>query len=490
MYPEGKANTNQDPLSLLQFFEAPLHSSHRVTVEGIVFTDNGSTLNFIRNSTAHRLGLQGVPYSYCLRVVDSEYSHRETMKYEVGIGDNRGQIHWIEAIGIDVITDTGPVQDTSEARRVLPQVPAEAFNRPHGQVDLLIGLANMELHPIGETTKGHLRVCGTIFGCGKIVTGSHTREDHRLSPAAQAIANSLPTPPPEGHAFFLSAQPAPLLGFQEAEDLGCTPAPLCESCKGCRDCSLQRRTLTPQEAEIVSRVEREMVLDKDQSTLHCQYPWKACASRMRDNWEQANKVQGQIERRLIKTNQLEQYNEEMEKAIQAGTVRELTDSETKLWKGPVNYNTVFPVFNKESQSTKVRIVLNSALPNVKSGLSLNDCMWAGPNALAMMIDVLLHWRTIEVAIVWDIKKAYQALRTGEKELHLRRFLWRKRPSDPWRVYGYTRVTFGDVAAGLLLEVGKRRAAKEGWDTDPKAAEQIKEKTYVDDGVAGGSKEDA
>ena len=58
------------------------------------------------------------------------------------------------------------------------------------------------------------------------------------------------------------------------------------------------------------------------------------------------------------------------------------------------------------------------------------------------------------------------------------------------VCAYTRVTFGDQAAALLLEVAKRRAAKEGSHIDPKAAIQIKGKTYVDDGVCGGTRDEA
>ena len=73
--------------------------------------------------------------------------------------------------------------------------------------------------------------------------------------------------------------------------------------------------------------------------------------------------------------------------------------EMEEWSGPVNYNTLFPVIKEESLSTRVRVVTNSAQINMKTGLAVNDCMWQGPNALADILDVLLHWRTVEVALM-------------------------------------------------------------------------------------------
>ena len=94
-----------------------------------------------------------------------------------------------------------------------------------------------------------------------------------------------------------------------------------------------------------------------------------------------------------------------------------------------------------------------------------------------------------MAIVMDLKKAYQAIHTSPMELHLRRFLFRSSPYEAWETFGYTRANFGDLSAGLMLEVGKRRVANLGADIDPQAAEQLKTKSYVDDSILGGSPED-
>ena len=176
--------------------------------------------------------------------------------------------------------------------------------------------------------------------------------------------------------------------------------------------------------------------------------------------------------------------------IDRGTIRELSSEEMKKWTGPVNYNPMFAVIKEDSQSSKTRIVLNSAQRNRGSGLSLNDCMRKGPDCLASLYDVLVHWRTYEYALMVDLQKAYQAIHTGDGlELHCRRVLCRKSPLEEWKTFGYTRATFGDLSAGLLLEVAKRRAATIGAHINPRTAQQIIDHTYVDDSLLGGSKEE-
>ena len=91
---------------------------------------------------------------------------------------------------------------------------------------------------------------------------------------------------------------------------------------------------------------------------------------------------------------------------------------------------MFPVFKASLVSTNLRIVSNSALVNARSGLSLNNCMWAGPMALAELLAVLIHWRTVQVALMVDIVKAYHVIKTRVHELHLRRFLHRSSPREP------------------------------------------------------------
>ena len=150
---------------------------------------------------------------------------------------------------------------------------------------------------------------------------------------------------------------------------------------------------------------------------------------------------------------------------------------------------VLQVVKPDSLSTRTRIVSNSVMKNSNSWLSLNDCMWGGPNSLANLLTCLLFWRGVTVEIMMDLRKAYQAIHTSPTELHLRRFFHHEDPELQWETYGYTRVTFEDLSAGLLLEIGKCKMANLGWNIDPQAASQLKDYLYIDDGILGGSEED-
>ena len=232
-----------------------------------------------------------------------------------------------------------------------------------------------------------------------------------------------------------------------------------------------------------------MKVDDISGIITAKYPWKPCVRRMVDNRRQAVRVQSTMEEHMCKVGTHTAYVEEMLKSVKEGKVRRLTPEEIADWHGPVHYITTFAVVKPESVSTKTRVVSNSAMRNARSKLSLNACMWPGPNALCDLYDCLIFWRSVEVAMVTDLQKAYQAIHTGPMELHLRRFVFRERRDKDWEDYAFTRATFGDVAAGLILEVAKRRVAEMGGGIDPVAAEQLKNYSYVDDSIMGGSAEE-
>ena len=80
------------------------------------------------------------------------------------------------------------------------------------------------------------------------------------------------------------------------------------------------------------------------------------------------------------------------------------------------------------------------------------------------------------------------MRTGPLERHLRRFLWRFSPNDPWEDYAFDRVAFGDLSAGCELEVSLDKIADAGVAVCPVAAEKTKQDRYVDDGLTGEKQE--
>ena len=167
------------------------------------------------------------------------------------------------------------------------------------------------------------------------------------------------------------------------------------------------------------RVEKEMKVDSITGKITAGYPWKNCVNRMVDNRRQAQRVQESMEKHMIDAGTHADYVKEMNKSVAEGKVRRLTKMEMESWHGPLHYITTFAVVKPESMSTKTRVVANSAMRNARARLSLNQCMWPGPNALTDLLDCLIFWRAVQVALMTDLKKAYQSIYTGEMELHLR-----------------------------------------------------------------------
>ena len=92
-----------------------------------------------------------------------------------------------------------------------------------------------------------------------------------------------------------------------------------------------------------------------------------------------------------------------------------------------------------------------------------------------------------MALCSDLTKAYHTLRTGEKEKHLRRVVWRFGDLESsWRVFAFCTVSFGDKPAAALLEIAIKKVAELYESIDPAAARRIMDDRYVDDIATGGS----
>ena len=315
--------------------------------------------------------------------------------------------------------------------------------------------------------------------------------DHVLSAQATELGRGTKTLPPQ--AVLINHVSRRLPTFLEAEDLACPPHPACAehraSLKNCRECHWRGARVSLREKAALEYMEDSLHRRQD-GKLEISYPFNDSAFLQRDNRVQARMVQERVEDTVRRKGVEDEYREEMDKAINAGSLREISAEEQARWNGPVHYVTHFGVINLDSKSTKVRVVSNSAMPNANTRRSFNDTTEPVPNALSDLWDILVQWRGHEVAIMYDLAKAYQSVKTGDLELHLRRVLWRPSKELPFKTYGFTCASFGDDPAAAALELAKRRAALDAMEVDELAARQLVASTFVDDAGAGGSMEEA
>ena len=256
----------------------------------------------------------------------------------------------------------------------------------------------------------------------------------------------------------------------------------------CPDCRFQAERISVQEKQSVELMEKS-IQKLPNGKLKISYPFNERAELQRSNANQARAVQTRVEKTLKAKGVEDEYHREMEKALEAGSIVPVSEGEMAAWKGPVHYVTLFPVINLESTSTKLRIVSNSKMPNAVTGFSFNDTTQSVPNALNDIFSVLVQWRGHPTCIMYSISKAYQSIKTGEVEKHLRRLVYRRDPRTPSRTYAYDSVTFGDDPAACALELCKVWTALDSEDIDHQAAQQLVKSGFVDDIGGGGTQEE-
>ena len=184
-------------------------------------------------------------------------------------------------------------------------------------------------------------------------------------------------------------------------------------------------------------------------SLTAKYPLVVDPAILQDNGSAALAFQKRLEAKQLKENTFNEYAKCFRDMIDRNVVSEITPVELQAWKGPVNWNTHHDVL-KDSATTPVRLVSNSSFAN--GSTTLNDLLVKGPNTLNCLFTNLVRFRGYEIALVGDISKAYNSIKTGEVERHVRRYWFRFTQNEPWKVYGANCVMFGDRPAASLMTI--------------------------------------
>ena len=139
-------------------------------------------------------------------------------------------------------------------------------------------------------------------------------------------------------------------------------------------------------------------------------------------------------------------------------VSEVSQAEMLVNTGPINYITHHEVYKPSSLSTPVCLISNSSFKN--GSTNLNEITVKGPNTLADIYNNLFKFRSYQVALVFNITKAYNSIKTGLVEGHLQRFWFREDlGTDEWKIYRFNCVQFGDRPAAALMTISMEKTAE-------------------------------
>lgn len=143
------------------------------------------------------------------------------------------------------------------------------------------------------------------------------------------------------------------------------------------------------------------------------------------------------------------------------------------------------VVRKDKSTSKVRIVFDGSAHR-KNELSLNDCLFIGPNLYPDIFELILSFRENKIAFTADIKQAFLQLIIHKEDRDVTRFFWSE---DPWNdsstvIYRFCRVLFGINCSPFLLAATIKEHIKKYAESKPLAYDLLNRRVYVDDVIGG------
>ncbi|XP_063960332.1 uncharacterized protein LOC129280086 [Lytechinus pictus] len=414
--------------------------------------DCGAQLSIIKQSLADKLKLKGKEVTIVISKLGGVEEEVITNEYKVSVKELGGR----NSLPVTVIslphistTDSVPEEYLQSAAKQL-KIDRKMFNRHGGEIDLLVGSDHPKFH------------------------GGESKETHnftaRHSPVGWVILGTLPHRRMESSKVLhvQLAKPVDLTEFWTTESMGVKDI----------DCQCQPTGMTKADKEEYDMIERSCV--KEGNQWQVSYPWIRDPNKLPDNRWLAEKMLEATERRLLKNpDHAKAYQEQMTQLVEMGFARKLSDNEVSGYSGPVHYIGHHAVVRPEKKSTPVRIVFNSSASY--QGHSLNEYWHKGPDMLNSLFGVLMKFRDHSVAVSGDISKMYHRVKVPVIDQHVHRYLWRdlevERKPD---VYIKLVVTFGDKPSPAMAQIALRKTAEVAEKESPKAAQILKESTYMDD----------
>ena len=155
--------------------------------------------------------------------------------------------------------------------------------------------------------------------------------------------------------------------------------------------------------------------------------------------------------------------------------------------GSSYYMPVHSVVKESSSTTRVRAVFDASA-KTSNHISLNETLAVGPTLHPTIDKILIRFRQYPVALSGDISKMYREVLLDEADQPLHKYIWRETPTDEWKEYQMTRVTFGVASSPYLAVKTLQQAGVDHGEGHPEAQYHLMNSFYVDDLLGGAQTE--
>ena len=467
----------EDEECLLMTAKVSLIGSNDKIITVRALLDSGSTLSICTDRLARQLQLKKTGKQVAIRGIKSKDSCKLHPMRRVTLASEFQQ-DWraeIKLASMEEVIRELPLQHAQHLRSMphLRQLKLadDRFDRP-GKIELLLG-QNIYRHlfkgriikgPHREDPEAWLTVFGwTVLGSYKPSQSSSNHE--RITHFVASIEAD-------------DASNAILARFQELEEPSVFTIPL-----------------TAAESRVEEHYQTTHKYDAATKRYTVSLPKVEEPPELGESRTQAKNRARANEQSLRKKGRYEAFQMVMQEYLTLGHAINVTGQQPHPQHSQMNksasayYMPVHSVVKESSSTTKVRAVFDASA-KTSNHVSLNDILAVGPTLHPTIDQILLRFRQYRVAMTSDITKMYREVLLDPQDQPLHRFIWRETPTEGWKEFQMTRVTFGVAASPYLAVKTLQQAGTDHGKQHPEAQWHITNSFYVDDLLGGASSEEA
>lgn len=220
----------------------------------------------------------------------------------------------------------------------------------------------------------------------------------------------------------------------------------------------------------------ETVSRNEEGRYQVHLPWVEGHQPLGSNRELAESRLISTSKKLVMTNQFENYEKVFNEWLLLGIIEETEDNRMG------HYLCHHPVLKEQSQTTKIRPVFDASAKD-QNAVSLNSCLFKGINLVEEIPHLIIKFRCQEIGITADIEKAFLQISIAEHDREYMKFIWW---ADYERksilVFRHKRVVFGVKSSPFLLNAVLLYHLNRAPEKLKKTAEKLKTSLYIDNCV--------
>ena len=181
--------------------------------------------------------------------------------------------------------------------------------------------------------------------------------------------------------------------------------------------------------ECLATFYRELRYDSVQQLYTVALPWRPNKCKLPSNIDLATSRMQQLQRRFMAH---PEYGKAYEAKIEELHKHDFVEivNQDSVQGDTIHYLAHSGVIKEESDTTSLRIVMDGSCRQNASTVSLNDCLYTGPNLLGDMLQCLLGFRTDAFSLTADIEKAFLNLNLRVEDRDALRFFFPENIFDP------------------------------------------------------------